>query len=139
MLVMAAAIMSLTACSASDIEYQQQYDMNKQAILSTGMPAIQNFAERRQLKRVYEERDHDMNTVTYILDMQGNLHKICDSVGYGIPYSTQYSNPTDREPNSLYPPTSANGTWVQCLSPGSRQIKDVYIEPDVVVSPYSLK
>jgi hypothetical protein len=56
-----------------------------------GMPTIVNFEERKMLKRVLEIRDQAINTATYIVDMNGHPHKICDSIGYGFPYSTQFT------------------------------------------------
>ena len=38
-------------------------------------------------------RDRNIATYTYLVDMQGRLHHVCDSMGYGLPYGVQYSNP----------------------------------------------
>jgi hypothetical protein len=87
------------------------------------------------------------------MDMNGRLHKICDSIGYGIPYATQYTNPErvvnpytnaittlpQADPNGLYSPASAEGTWVLCSNPNkSGDVAPVYIEPRIIVSTYPL-
>ena len=95
-----------------------------------------------------ELRDQNVATTTYIIDMNGKLHKICNSVGYGLPYATQYTNPSrvvfdgghgnavipQADPNGLYSPASADGTWVLCVSKEGKP-KPVFIEPRVIVSP----
>jgi hypothetical protein len=143
----------LTACgedfeSSTDKEARQQEKISKQAINSVGMPAITNFQEKRMMKMILELRDTAISTKTYIVDLNGHLHKLCDSIGYGLPYATQFTNPMmearqayalpQADPNGLYSPASADGTWVQCLDPASRRVKVVYIEPHVIVSPFDL-
>jgi len=150
----------LTACgpqtasqTAAQIERQKQGEMSLQAITQVGMPAIVNFAEKRMMKDILEIRDQDVATTTYIVGMNGDLHKLCNSVGYGLPYATQYTNPqmpqrtTDggsiyvlpqADPNGLYSPASADGTWVQCVDPKSGKPKVIYVEPRVIVSPIPL-
>ena len=81
-------------------------------------------------------------------------HFLCDSIGYGFPYATQYSNglkPVNienishyetvviqqAEPNGLFMPSAADGTWVMCST--KEGPKPVYIEPHVIVSPFKLE
>jgi hypothetical protein len=147
----------LAACkdqseNASQIERRKQGEMSLQAIQSVGMPAIVNFAEKRMMKDIIELRDKNVATTTYIIDMNGKPHKICDSVGFGLPYATQYTNPQmpqqpfggntyvlpQADPNGLYSPASADGTWVQCIDPKTKKATVVYIEPHVIVSPFPL-
>jgi hypothetical protein len=140
--------------ASEQIQNQQQENANLQAVRSVGMPAIDHFFEKRQLKSIYELRDRAVSTITYITDLQGHLHKLCDSVGFGLPYSTQYSNPErplddsgyhdtsmmpQAEPNGLYSPATAAGTWVLCVNPKTKQTVPLYAEPDVVVSQYPLQ
>lgn len=138
-------------------ERQQTEQMNAQISSQVGMPGITRYTEKRQLKMLYELRDDSkLATVTYYIDMQGKKHKICNSFGYGIPYATQYSSPQkdayytssstahialpQSEPNGLYPPAEAHGTWIMCLDPTgkTKDVKPLYIEPDVLVSPWEL-
>ncbi len=139
--------------SATEIEARKQEQMTRQAVQQVGMPAIVNFQEKRVLKQILELRDTKIVTITYIVDLNGHLHKICDSIGYGIPYATQYTNPsmiTDHyqggyailpqaDPNGLYSPASAEGTWVLCSNPNKDgDITPMYIEPRVIVSTFPL-
>jgi hypothetical protein len=70
-------------------------------------------------------------------------------VGYGLPYATQYSaqhkpwngstyehGDDQAEPNGLFMPASASGTWILLQDSSSKDVKPVYIEPDVVVFPF---
>ena len=124
----------LAACdvqpNSTQIERAKQEEMSKRGVESVGFPAIINFAEKRMFKDILEKRDQMQPTYTYIVDMNGKFHKICDSLGYGLPYATQYTNPQrtvdythgiatlpQADPNGLYSPASAEGTWVMCLSP----------------------
>jgi hypothetical protein len=91
-------------------------------------------------------------TYTYIVDMNGKFHKVCDSIGYGLPYATQFTNPQMRvggqngnvtlpqaDPNGLYSPASADGTWVMCLNPNTKRAEPQYIEPRIVTMTYPLE
>lgn len=119
-----------------------------------GMPAIVNFQEKRMMKTLYELRDTAISTHTYILNsMQGCLIYLGPSVGFGMPYATQYSAPMTQdpnvshyaydkpqaEPNGLFMPSDAHGTWIMLKDPSSTDVKPVYIEPDVLVVPFRLK
>lgn len=137
---------------------QQQAQALEQAHQKIGMPAIGNFSEKRMMKDLYELRDKPFPTHTYIVnEQQGCLIYFGASVGYGLPYATQYTSPTrtdlvhitngggysvqqvpQPEPNGLFMPTSAEGTWVMLKDPNSDDVKPVYVEPRVVVSPFKL-
>lgn len=132
----------------------QQQALTNQAGQQIGMPGLTNFTEKKIMRRLYELRDKNVSTYTYMVDMQGKLHHVCDSMGYGLPYSTQFSNPErpaqtyetheqgnialpQAEPNGLYMPASAEGTWVICASTKG-EFTPMYIEPRVIVSPFRL-
>lgn len=149
-LVTIAAVTFLTACdsspSSTTIERRKQEEMNMQAVTSVGMPAITNFAEKRMMKDILELRDQNVATITYVSDMNGRLHKRCNSIGYGLPYATQYTNPQritydsghlitlpQADPNGLYSPASAEGTWVLCVNKQGKA-RPVYIEDRVTIS-----
>jgi hypothetical protein len=138
--------------SSAKIERRKQEELSLQAVQQVGMPSIVNFAEKRMMKDILEIRDQDVATTTYIVGMNGELHKLCNSVGYGLPYATQYTNPQamqndgvghwsllpQADPNGLYSPASAEGTWVHCVDPKSGKARVVYIEPRIIVSPIPL-
>lgn len=143
-----------TKPSADQIQAAQTARMSAEAQRQTGAPGITNFTERKFVKYLYELRDQDgFATHTYIVDFNGGLHYVCESVGYGIPYSAQYVNP-DRiaykghqtgiatlpqpEPNGLFTPDGLAATWVLCTD-GEGGIRPVYSEPALLVSPFKLK
>jgi hypothetical protein len=149
-------VVGLSACdappSSRQIEAQKQEEMQLQAVQSVGMPAIVNFAEKRMMKDIMELRDKNVATTTYLVGMNNQLTKVCDSVGYGLPYATQYTNPQMKvsgqsgnvtlpqaDPNGLYSPASADGTWVLCVDHKDGKAKPVYIEPRILVSPFALQ
>src|SRR5271165_2864380 len=139
------------APQADQQQQAQQEQMSLQSNAEIGMPGITNYEEKRIMRRLYEMRDKNIATYTYMVDMNGNLHHVCDSMGYGLPYATQFSNAEKRiggeqygynlpqsEPNGLFMPTSAEGTWVICAS-NSGQFTPMYLEPRVIVSPFRLR
>lgn len=148
------------ATKTSDQEQsQQQEQILKQGTSAVGMPAITNFTERRLMKTILELRDQaDLSTYTYVWpEMSTKPIFLCKSIGYGLPYSTQYTNPQKIEqtyaatnvgvayailpqadPNGLFSPSSSEGTWIMCKDPHSPDVKPVYVEPRVVVSPFKL-
>lgn len=158
------ALVMLTGCEPpeqktnSDKNQQlQQEKVLAEGTAQTGMPAIKNFRERKLLKEIIELRDQDgLVTYTYIVaSMTGKLIFIGESIGYGIPYATQYTNPQkiaekntyqsgsyailpQADPNGLFSPDSAHGTWVMLKDPSGDKVRPVLLEPDVIVSPFKL-
>lgn len=140
--------------SSDDVQERQQEQLLREGTAQTGMPAIHNFRERKMLKDILELRDQTgLATYTYLYnEMQGKLVFFCDSVGYGIPYATQYTNPEkvgvyssygvltlpQADPNGLFSPASAEGTWVMCKDPNGKDSRPVYVEPRIVVSQFKL-
>ena len=147
----------LAACdqqpTSTQIERKKQEEMSLQAVQSVGMPAITNFAEKRMMKDILELRDKSAPTTTYLVGMNNQLTKLCDSIGYGLPYATQYTNPQrvtgdgthgyvtlpQADPNGLYSPAAAEGTWILCVDHKDGKAKPLYVEPRVIVSPISLQ
>ena len=106
------------------------------------------------MRKLYELRDGNIATFSYVPDMQGRLWHLCDSIGYGLPYGVQFSNPEKHiwegqsssynlpqaEPNGLYMPPTADGTWIMCADSSSKgNVAPVYVEPRVIVSPFRLR
>lgn len=113
-----------------------------------GMPNIVNFTEKRFAKLIYELKDQEVTTYSYFMDMNGGLHFLCESIGYGMPSSVQYVNPEryhvngatlpQPEPNGLFMPEGLAATFVLC-SDGKGGVRPVYSEPELIVSPFPLK
>lgn len=141
---------ALAGCveSSDSKQNKQQEELSMRSVESVGLPGITKFQERRTLKQILELRDKEIATYSYTQDMNGRLHLLCKSIGYGIPYATQYTNPMKHssqglalpqaDPNGLFSPASAEGTWVLCLNKETRQMSPVLAEPRLVVSPFPL-
>ena len=140
--------------SSDRTQAQRTETLAKEASSAVGIPAVQNFREMRLLKDIYELRDQDgLTTYTYIFsELTGKLTFFCTSVGYALPYATQFSNPEkyvynangpltlpQAEPNGLFMPSAAEGSWVMCLDPTSKAARAVYSEPRLIVSPFKLE
>jgi len=156
-LLAATLLASLDNCDNEPTTDQKQAVEQARALeeahAQVGMPAITHFQEKRMAKDIYEMRDTQVATHAYIVnEFSGCLIYLGPAVGFGLPYATEYSSPTrDRyygqasygqvpqaEPNGLFMPASADGTWVLLKDPNSDATKPVYIEPRVIVSPFRL-
>jgi hypothetical protein len=146
----------------------QQEIILQEATSEIGMPAIKNFRERKILKDIYELRDQiGLVTYTYLENqipgvvagktaLGGKLTFLGESIGYGISASTQFTNPQKIEwgqyrdggwykdvlpqadPNGLFSPSSAEGTWVMILNPKTHRAEPQYVEPRCVVLTFQL-
>jgi hypothetical protein len=149
---------SLTACtdapSSDQKQRSQQETILQQATDSVGMPNITHFTERKNMKMILEKRD-DPKLITYTYaynEMTGKFIYIGRSIGYPIPYSTQYTNPQkplysgqsgvatipQADPNSLFSPASADGTWVMLINEETQKADVFYSEPHLVTYPSKL-
>ena len=147
--------------TSDDIQRRQQETILAESTAQVGMPAMKNFRERKLLKDILELRDQTgLITYTYMVNEMvgkpipgltafgGKLIFMGESIGYGIPYATQFTNPQKVEsygynialpqadPNGLFSPASAEGTWVLLKDPNGKNTRPVYIEPRIVVSPF---
>lgn len=145
--------------TSDEVQRKQSERLLAEGTSQVGMPAIKNFRERKLLKEILELRDQDgLVTYTYLYnEREGKLVFLGETIGYGIPYATQFTNPEKIEsyrapggghyafealpqadPNGLFSPASAEGTWVLLKDPRGKDVKPVYIEPRIVVSPFPL-
>lgn len=161
------SILSMVACetsnhavSADDVQQQQTDTYMNEANKQTGFPAITRFQEKKQMKMIYELRDQE-NLICYAYlfnSMNGTVGQFLGkTVGYGLPYSTQFSNPqrlgtTDGgqygarnpytipqpEPNGLFMPEGLSATWLLLIDPTTGNARPVYVEPEIIVSPFPL-
>jgi hypothetical protein len=160
LLTMSVLFMSEKGCndntSSNAVLAQKQEILMQEANRQVGMPNIKNFQERKLLKMILELRDQE-NLVCYayiVAEMTGKLVYIGKCIGFGIPYSTEYTNPAitvegrtqgefttlpQADPNGLFMPPSAEGTWLMMVDPNNNEPRPVYIEPRVIVSPFKLQ
>lgn len=143
--------------TADQVQSARQETIQGELAAQMGMPSIKNGAEMRLLKMIYEMRDQNRATFTYTFsEYTGKFRFLGNTVGFGIPYAAQYSSPSklqfqpytggsgtyvqvpQSEPNGVFMPASAEGTWVLMKDPGSNDVLPVYIEPRITVSPFRL-
>ncbi len=140
----------------SDQKQQQQQEiLLQEGTAQVGMPAIKNFRERKILKDILELRDQEgLVTYTYLFSEQtGKLTFLGETIGYGIPYATQFTNPQkiaawghqagyavlpQADPNGLFSPASAEGTWILMRDPQKDKVSPQYIEPRIMVLTFKL-
>lgn len=142
---------------ADFIQSAQTAKAMEEAQRQVGMPNIVNFQQRKLMKMIYELCDkEDLICYTYIKsDYQGKLFFIGKCIGFGIPFSAQYTNPEriahqtkynggsfgtlpQADPNGLFMPTSSSATWLMMIDPKTNKPRPVYLEPEIVVSPFPL-
>lgn len=150
----------LTGCwgeqAASDKQQTaSQEQIAQESNAQVGMPNIVNFREKKILKDIYELRDQaDLLTYSYIfVPMTGKFTFIGPTIGYPIPYATQYTNPEkvafsghyesatipQMDPNGLFTPQSAMATWVLIKNPApSTDITPFYCEENVETFQFKL-
>jgi hypothetical protein len=145
---------------SADKELQQKTELVMQeANRQVGMPAITNFQEKKNLKWIYELCDQEkLICHAYLFnEFKGEIGQyLGECIGYGIPYSTQFSNPErlerggcsgsywgtgmpQPEPNGLFKPEGLSATWLIMIDPQTKKPRPVYIEPTIIVSPFKLK
>lgn len=145
--------------TADNKQAEETETLMEEAHRQAGMPNIINFQQKKLMKMIYELCDReDLICYAYMYsDYKGELIYIGKCVGYGIPFSAQYSNPEkflddphgsisagslvlpQSEPNGLFMPTSSSATWLMMIDPETNEPRPVYFEPTIVVSPFPLK
>jgi hypothetical protein len=134
---------------------KQTEELQKQATSKLGLPNIKNFYEKETLKAIMEKCD-DPKLITHTYtknEMSGKLVYLGQSIGYGIPYGTQYTNPEriadwgtqsgyailpQADPNGIYKAENVSATWVMLINPESKIAVPLYVESEIVVSPFKL-
>ena len=131
--------------------------LTAEAQRQVGMPAIKNFQERKLMKQIIELRDReDLITYAYLVSLNGELVYLGKCVGFGLPYSVQFTSPESivrnghstrssywtgpmpqPDPNGLYMPQGLSATWLMMLGDDG-EVHPVYIEPQIIVSPFKL-
>ena len=152
--------------SADAIQQRQTAQQLAEANKQLGMPAIKNYWEREQVKLIIEMRDNPhLICYAYLYNRDnGTIGQFLGKcIGFGIPYSVQYTNPKklvdmrtyfnvshnmwdpaditkmpQADPNGLFMPQGLSATWLMLLD--AKGIPHpVYIEPEIIVSPFPLK
>lgn len=157
----AALVAAMAGCdlsqapSADAQQAQQTKQLTAEALRQIGMPNIVNFQERKLMKQILELRDkEDLVCYAYIVNLNGELIYLGKCIGFGLPYSVQFTNPQriadsghsygyailpQPDPNGLFMPEGLSATWLMMLDPASGEVRPVYVEPEIIVSPFPLK
>lgn len=118
--------------------------MNQQV----GMPFIQNYFEKKMAKQIFELRDKsDLITYAYTTNLEGRYIYLGKCVGFGLPYSVQYTNPEkltrgshwgttipQADPNGLYMPEGLSATWLMLINEETNKTEIIYAEPEIIVT-----
>ena len=161
------AISCLTGCgkreTASSKENLYTQTLMEQSASAVGYPDTSNYFEKSQLKEIYELRD-DPHLICYWYtknDMTGKWVYQGKCVGYGIPYTTQFTQPEtlqraalpalnmsgqdkgyneyytevlpQADPNGLYSSPSTSATWILSVDEDGN-ISPTYVESEITVS-----
>jgi hypothetical protein len=147
-----------TTPTIKDTDVKQQKSQEK--ILSEsdrqtgGMPNIKNFTEKKLLKQILELRDvADLKTYLYNQNLDGKYIYIGQCIGFGMPYSTQYTNPSkmntvdggeynavnpyvinQADPNGLFTTAGQRATWINFVNETTGKSEIIEMEPDAIVT-----
>jgi hypothetical protein len=150
--------------SAADKEAKATRSLLAEGNRQVGMPNIINFQEKKLMKQILELRDKEnLITYAYIVNWEGELIFLGKCVGFGLPYSVQYTSPkalqpvrhyrpngtligTDysqqlldqADPSGLYMPEGLSATWLMMFDEKTKEVRPVYVEPQIIVSPFPL-
>lgn len=138
------AFMADSCMGSNATQTQTSNDAGTNAINKWGAsPNITNYYEYEQLKQIYQERDDSSLILNaYLQGLDGSLRCLGKVKGFGIPYSTEISPPTDgtqpvREPNGLFPSSNTNADWIQLIGPDGKAYV-TFVEPSLVITALTL-
>ncbi len=148
-------VLFLVSCEGNSADFKQQKEtetLMQELHRQVGLPNIKNFQQKKLMKMIFELNDQE-NLLTYVYlksDYTGKLIYVGEAIGFGVPFSAQYTNPMriakhystrykmpQPDPNGLFMPTSSSATWVMMMDPEGNP-RPVYFEPEIVVSPFKL-
>jgi len=152
LVLMVAMVLGLfTGCEEDVQDKEKSYTegLMNQINDEIGMPEITEFYEKKMAKEIFELRD-DSKLICYAYtknDMSGKFVYIGQCMGYGLPYSTQYTSPdklassyrdssviSQADPNGLYSGDGLSATWVQMLDEETGERYIMYAEPEMIIT-----
>lgn len=134
--------------SSDQVQSKKQEKILQEGTRQTGMPNITNFNQRKQLKGIYEEVDK-ADIITYLYtknDMDGKYIYEGEALGFPIPYSTEYTNPSyisdsmsqggyailpQADPDGLFHSQSTQADWIMEINPADGKAYPTFMEPNV--------
>ena len=156
-LLLVSCCLSLVGCynapNADSKQSTAQEKIQAEIVAQLGIPNVKNAREARLVKDLIEMRDREGIT-TYLYVFSQGIGKwvfIGESIGYPVPYSTQYTSPSkivgwgghpivmpQAEPNGLYSPSSAEGSWAWLKDPNGKDAKPAYFEERINCFPFRI-
>jgi len=162
-LIMVLSTLILSGCAPSEEatsttkEKEYQEKLMSQANDKVGMPDITEFYEKKLAKEIYEKRDDSsLICYTYSQNLNGKFVYVGECMGYGLPYSTQYTNPDkylddpngtcdagsvvipQSDPNGLYSSGTADATWLMMVDEATGENYIMYCEPNIIVTEHKI-
>lgn len=139
-------MVSFAGCMESvDFEQAQQTkELMREAQDQIGMPNIKYFFERKMMKEILEKCD-DPELVTYLYTKNLNGKYVYEGrgIGFGVPYSVQYTNPQrgigngatlpQADPSGLFKPEGLSATWYMMIDEDTGGTYVEYWEPSIIV------
>lgn len=144
-------VLSFVGCESSGADYEQQEQtkiLMQEAQNQVGMPNIEYFSERKMMKEVLEKCDDpELITYLYTTSIEGKLIYQGRGIGFGVPYSVQYTNPMrhidepdggdfglpQADPSGLFKPEGLSATWYMMIDEETGETYVEYYEPEIVV------
>ena len=143
--------------SIENVEKKAVQQNMKEMQNQVGMPFIDDFFEKKMAKQIFELRD-DAKLIThaYMVNLDGKYVYLGKCIGFGLPYSVQYTNPdkivdvedfginsyqandgmviSQADPNGLYMPDGLSATWLMLINEDTGEPEIIYTEPSIVVT-----
>lgn len=86
-----------TTAPTKNVEQQETravQDSLEEASRQIGSPHIDDFFEKKTAKQIFELRDNsELVTYAYTTNLDGKFVYLGKAIGFGLPYSVQYTNP----------------------------------------------
>lgn len=154
-LVLIIVMIATTGCLDKSTEQQiaeQQNLLVTEASNQIGMPNVKEFYEKKMTKEIIELRDNSkLICYAYTQNMNGKFVYLGKCMGFGLPYSVQYTNPEalqrfehsggydyqivpQADPNGLYMPNGLSATWLMMVNEETGKREVMYVEPNTVVT-----
>lgn len=153
-LILVIILLTLSACDTETADRADRELTDKQQGIyqvKQPLPFFDYSFERSMVTQIYVARNDALNTWSVWRSATGQIEDWCPSIGFGIPYDTQLTNPLKRstnaqgataveqaEPNGLFSSKNTAATWVLCQLPNG-DISPVYIESKVTVYPWPIR
>lgn len=156
-LLLAGAAILAIACETADTREERNTVQRQKEQFRKSHPApfFEWSLESHLMTKLYQARNSAVSTWSYVWDpFRGKISWECPSIGFPIPGGTQLTNPEQwvrggtsgtsivvlpqAEPNGLFSPQTAMGTYVMCVNPDGT-VSPAYVEDNVRTFPQPMQ